>query len=95
MEAKGQGQIPLSLVLHFAVLRQGLPLNGELPDWLCWLDGQGASGILLSPPPRARILTQLQDAGPPAYLAKALPRAPSPAPWKRLKIELVNKQATN
>lgn len=95
VEAKGQGQIPLSLVPHFAVLWQGLPLNRELPDWLCWLADQGASGILLSPPPSARILTWLQDSGPPAHLANALPRAISPAPWKCLKIELVNKQATN
>lgn len=93
VEAKGQ--IPLSLVPHFAVLWQGLPLNRELPDWLCWLAGQGVSGILLSPPPSARILTWLQDSGPPAYLANAIPRAISPAPWKCLKIELVNKQAMN
>lgn len=95
VEAKGQGQIPLSLAPHFAVLWQGLPLNGELPDWLCWLADQGASGILLSPPPSARtyMVAGLRSSCLPSKCFT--PRAISPAPWKCLKIELVNKQATN
>lgn len=58
--------------------------------WLAMLAGwPGSIRDCLSPPPSARILTWLQDSGPP-YLANALPRAISPASWKCLKIELVN-----
>lgn len=94
VEAKGQ--IPLSLVPHLQFCDKVSHWTGSsLTEYAGWLAGQGASGILLSPPPSARILTWLQDSGPPAYLANAIPRAISPAPWKCLKIELVNKQAMN